>query len=145
MNAMLNEHMMRRFEGAEACELWTIAGLRSVLESLHPHISPELGAIYESTRDRRDSASSRPSTSLQFHQAQLHELETAAVAAGDVAQDILRDALCIEAAMWLAHHVPASAADVLPNNVPLLPRKPRARSEMIVRSNSSDSIWKKYQ
>jgi hypothetical protein len=143
MNELLNKHLRARFAQAQPCEKWTTAGLKQFLSTLHPHVSIELEKIYEATKDRR-AASPRPGTPLHEHQSQWNALEASALKLGRLGHDVLRDAFCIEATLWLTHHVPSSAHDALPEQVPMLPKAPRTQSEL---SSSEDgkNVWKKYQ
>lgn len=143
MNELLNKHLRGRFAKAEACESWSSAQLQQFLSTLHPHLSPELEKIYGATKDRR-SASPRPSMPLHEHMNQWKFYEAAAKSAGGVAHDVLRDALCIEASLWLVHHTPSTALDALPESVPLLPKAPRVQSELPA-TEDGQKVWKKYQ
>ena len=85
MNALLNKHLLRRFDDAQACETWTSTGVQNFLKTLHPHVSLELGRVYDSTSDRRDGSSARPSLPLHEHEKQWKELDASAADAGGIA------------------------------------------------------------
>lgn len=144
MNALLNTHLQNRFSGATPCEQWSLADVQQFLTSLHPHLSSELAHIYEKSSDRRSSLSSLPAMPIADHQKQWAELEKSADAAGGLAKDVLRDAFCIEAALWLVHHTPSSALVEVPGNVPLLPEAPRSSAD-VPQSKDGAKVYKKYE
>lgn len=146
MNALLNKHLRGRFPEARPCEEWTSAGVQEFLANIHPHLSVELEHVYDASSDRRSAAATaRPTMPLREHQKVWKTLEKAANVAGGSAPGVLRDAFCIEAALWLVHHTPSAAADALhPAKVPLLPKAPRTNSELST-SEDDRKVWQKYE